>query len=184
MQTPTPPPPEETVWNGSPSQWLNANTYLLAIVEAVVLLGIAVYLQAGSLPSSLDFLAANRGTALLVALVLLIVPLYTAVRAYLLTSSIKYQVTTERIISTTGVFSTKTNNLELYRVDDLQVAQPFSLRLLGLGNIDVLTSDRTTPEMTLTGITHSQELRDKMRKYVEACRDRKRTRVLDLEQLH
>jgi uncharacterized membrane protein YdbT with pleckstrin-like domain len=178
----TTPPPEDTVWQGSPSQWLNGNTYLLSALAALVLIAAAIYVQASQVPAGVAFLATHKDESTLFLLVLLLVPLFFVVRAYIVTRSIRYQLTTERIITTTGVFSTKTDNLELYRVDDIAVQQPFSLRLLGLANIAATTSDRTTPNMVLVAIPRSQELRDQMRKYVEVCRDRKRTRVLDVDQ--
>ncbi len=180
----TTPPPEETVWQGSPSQWLNGNTYAISAFVALLLIAAAIYVQVAAVPAGLDFVVGRKGETALVLLALLLVPAFFVLRAYIVTRSIRYQLTTERIICTTGVLSTKTDNLELYRVDDIVVLRPFSLRLLGLGNLLVTTSDRTTPNMLLAAVPSSQELRDKMRKYIEACRDRKRTRVLDLEQLH
>ncbi len=37
------------------------------------------------------------------------------------------------------------NELELYRVKDIVLNEPFLLRLVGLSNIVLVTSDRSTP---------------------------------------
>lgn len=180
MQASLPNPPEDTVWQGSPSQWLNFGTYFLSALGAIALIAGAIYLQVtppGALPG---FLRENKSTAALVLVVLLAVPLFFAVRSFIITRSVRYHLTTERVLVTTGVFSKHTHNLELYRVDDLEVTQPFLLRLVGRGNLLARTSDRTSPELVLSAIPEPQVLRDQLRKHVEACRDRKRTRVLDL----
>jgi hypothetical protein len=90
-------------------------------------------------------------------------------------------LTSQRIRVTTGVFSRRTEDLELYRVDDLILTEPFLLRLVGRGNVIAMSSDRTTPQLVLEAVPQALSLRDKMRHYVEICRERKRTRVLDME---
>jgi uncharacterized membrane protein YdbT with pleckstrin-like domain len=113
-----------------------------------------------------------------------LVPLIAILRAYLLTRTTKYTLTTERILLVSGILSRHTENLELYRVDDLKVDQPFFLRLVGRANIVMVTSDRTTAELTLAALLNTTTLRDDIRKHVEACRDRKRTRVVDMDVDH
>lgn len=180
MQASVPAAPEETVWRGSPSLWLHFGTFVLSAVVAIVLIAGAVYLQSTPSRNLPDFLRDGKGTASIALAVLLAVPAFFALRRYIITRSIRYQITTERVLVTTGIFSKKTDNLELYRVDDLEVAQPFLLRLVGRGNVAARTSDRTTPTLVLSALPDPLALRDRMRKYVEACRDRKRTRVLDM----
>ncbi|MHB1134814.1 MAG: PH domain-containing protein [Chloroflexota bacterium] len=169
---------EEAVWEGTPSQWLNLGTYLTTGLAAIILLGTAVYVQVGNPPA---FLAPYAGTVSLLLAVLALVPLFLAVRGYLVTRTTHYELTSERILTTVGVFSRETNNLELYRVDDIEVNQPFLLRLVSRGNIVVSTSDRTNQRLVLEALSNSQSLRDTMRKYIEICRDRKRTRVVDMD---
>ena len=177
-ETPAGPAPEEsTVWEGSPSQWMNFGTYFLW-GAALVVLGIgAGYLRWGT-PGFLGSWGRPIG---LVLAVLLVVPLFVVLRAYLLTRTTRYKLTSERILSSAGILSRRTDNLELYRVDDLNVLQPFFMRLVGRANLVIVTSDRTTPEMTLAGLPNTQALRDEVRKHVEICRDRKRTRVVDMD---
>ncbi len=109
----------------------------------------------------------------------LIVPIFYALWKYIVVRCTKYVVTTERIKVTTGVFSKKTEYLELYRVNDLVFDQPFLLRIFSVGNLRLNTSDPSTPELILQAIPASEELLNEIRKHIEIQRDKKRARVVD-----
>jgi hypothetical protein len=177
-QQPPAPPPEETVWEGSPSHWMRFGTYLLAVLFVAALGAGALYLRSDHPPTFLGSWARPAG---LVLAGMTIIPLIVILRAFILTRCIKYRLTSQRILASSGVFSRKTDNLELYRVEDLKLLQPFFLRLVGRGSIGVVASDPTNPTMLLAGLPNVEHLRDDLRKHVEACRDRKRTRVLDMD---
>ncbi len=100
---------------------------------------------------------------------------------WLKTRNRKFEITNERIIETNGVFSRKTSELELYRVKDLQLEEPFFLRLVKLSNIQMLTSDRTNPVYSIPGIPNGVVLKEKLRKAIEHRRDVKRVRETDFE---
>ena len=68
---------------------------------------------------------------------------------YLKTKFTRYEITTQRIIFHSGVFSRRREELELYRVKDYRVIAPLLYRMFGLENVILETSDRTTPEITL-----------------------------------
>lgn len=111
---------------------------------------------------------------------LLLLPIPWALVRWVQRRNHRIEITTERLRLTRGVFSRRTDELELYRVRDLTFVQPFMLRLFGCGNLVLTTGDATTPELTLEGIPGDQGLRDSLRSAVESCRDRKRARVAEL----
>lgn len=111
----------------------------------------------------------------------LLVPIGFAVARYLQTKSKLYELTTERLKITQGVFSKTTSTVELYRVKDIEVRQPFWYRLLSLENLYVTTSDVSSPFLLLDAIAVSAGLPDKLRNQVEAIRVQKRVREIDLE---
>jgi hypothetical protein len=71
--------------------------------------------------------------------------------------------------------------MELYRVRDYKVERPFFLRLFSLGNVILMTSDKTTPTVVISAIKKSEEGREKIRPLVEARRDAKKVREIDFE---
>jgi uncharacterized membrane protein YdbT with pleckstrin-like domain len=80
-----------------------------------------------------------------------------------------------------GVFSKTTSELELYRVKDTQFEQPFFLRLFGLGNVLLISTDATTPIVKIEAIANAHELRENIRRFVEERRDAKRVRNVEME---
>jgi uncharacterized membrane protein YdbT with pleckstrin-like domain len=124
----------------------------------------------------------NFGVYLLCALFCwLIVPIFIALARYLQTKNKIYELTTERLKMTQGVFSKLTDTLELYRVKDLETRQPFWYRLVGVENIQINTSDVSTPFVFIEAIPSTVGLDDKLRNQVEAVRMQKRVREIDIE---
>lgn len=111
----------------------------------------------------------------------LVFPLFFALARYLQTKNRVYDLTTERLKITQGVFSKATSTIELYRVKDIEVRQPFFYRMLGVENLHISTSDVSTPHLFLDAIPIAVGLPDKLRHQVEAVRVQKRVREIDLE---
>jgi uncharacterized membrane protein YdbT with pleckstrin-like domain len=111
----------------------------------------------------------------------LIVPIFIALARYLQTKCKIYELTTERLKITEGVFSKVTDTLELYRVKDLETQQQFLHRLAGIENIQINTSDLSTPFVLVEAIPSSVGFGDKLRNQVEIIRTQKRVRELDVE---
>jgi uncharacterized membrane protein YdbT with pleckstrin-like domain len=111
----------------------------------------------------------------------LIVPIFIAVARYLKTKNKIYELTTERLKITEGVFSKVTDTLELYRVKDLETRQPFLHRLVSLENVQLNTSDASSPFIFIDAIPCSFGLADKIRNQVEIIRQQKGVREIDVE---
>jgi membrane protein YdbS with pleckstrin-like domain len=112
---------------------------------------------------------------------LLVLPIPWAIAHWLKVKCRTYTLTTERLIIESGVFSKTQDTLELYRVRDLQITEPFFLRLFGLQNIHLLATDLTTGNLMLDYIPSSLNLRDQFREHIEACRGRKGVREVGLD---
>lgn len=111
----------------------------------------------------------------------LIVPIFLALARYLQTRNHVYELTSERLKITQGVFSKASSTVELYRVKDIEVRQPFLSRLLGMENIHITTSDISSPFLLFDAIPIAAGLPDKLRNQVEIIRVQKRVREIDLE---
>ena len=114
-------------------------------------------------------------------LCLLVIPIPWAIYRWLAVKTTKYELTTERLITKRGIFSVDTDTLELYRVHDMAVTQPFFQRVLGLKTLQLVTGDTTSPRVLIDYIPASLNLQDTIRKQVEECRMRKRVRTVDIE---
>jgi uncharacterized membrane protein YdbT with pleckstrin-like domain len=154
---------ESLVWKGSPSQWTNFGVYLLCIL-----------LTAGVITA---YFFTAIGPIVLYALAL---PLILAFAFWVGTRTHVYQITTERVLETTGLLSRHTSELELYRVRDYDVDEPFWLRLVGCGNIIISSADRSTPELLLRAVPHATTLKDKIRTHTEIMRQRRGVRDIEI----
>lgn len=122
----------------------------------------------------------NLGVFLLCLITcVLVVPIFIAFWKYLIVKCRKYELTTERLRVSDGIFSRKIDELELYRVKDVSIEQPFFLRIFRLENIFMTTSDPSSPQRVLDYIPQKIQLGNKLRKQVDIRRDAKGVRELD-----
>src|ERR1700730_17424844 len=111
----------------------------------------------------------------------LIVPIFIALARFLQTKNKIYELTTERLKMTEGVLSKVTDTLELYRVKDIETRQPFLYRLVRIENVQLNTSDASSPFVLAEAIPHQVGLADKIRNQVETIRQQKGVREIDVE---
>ena len=94
----------------------------------------------------------------------LIIPLIMMIVRILQTKYTKTTITTKEIVTEHGVLSKKVDELLLKRVTDVQMSQPLWLRIFGLSNLILASTDVSNPTLTIKGIPNGkqvwQELRD------------------------
>jgi hypothetical protein len=76
----------------------------------------------------------------LLGYLLLIFPLLSLFRDVLIWSNRKYVVTDRRVIQLAGVFNKNVTDSSLDKVNDVKLTQSFMGRMLGYGNIEILTA--------------------------------------------
>jgi membrane protein YdbS with pleckstrin-like domain len=99
---------------------------------------------------------------------------------YLQIEFIKYRLSNQRLFITTGILSRKTVETELFRVRDISVHQSLIERMIGIGTIHALTTDKDIPEMYFRGINEPLKIKEVLRQHVMEARQRTRTRDLDV----
>ena len=162
---------EEIVWRGSSSQVKNISAFVVCGLGLCVLLVVFA------------FLWANESTRAFSPYILMpaIVPIFIVLARFLQTKNKVYELTTERLKITEGVFNKVTETLELYRVKDLETRQPFWQRVFRVENIHINTSDVSTPFVLIDAVPQKVGLADKIRNAVETIRMQKKVRELDIE---
>ena len=101
---------------------------------------------------------------------------------YLVVRTEVFELTTERLRISHGVINQRIDEIELYRVKDIQMERPWWMRLTGLASIMLETSDRSIPRLVIPAIRGGEGLREILRKNVELQRDRKRVRETDFDE--
>lgn len=157
---------EDTIWKGTSSQWKNCGAFALLIASVPVSIALHLWLK-------------DKGVGLWIYLLVLVAALFALWKWAQLKTTV-FQLTNERLITTSGILTKITNMLELYRVRDLKTVQPLWLRLLGLQNIEIYTADASSAEVNLEFVDASLNLPDRVRQSVEACRLRKNVRTMDI----
>ncbi|HOB41976.1 MAG: PH domain-containing protein [Bacillota bacterium] len=71
-----------------------------------------------------------------------------------------YVVTNQRILITTGLLGRKEEQIDLARVKDIRMTQGLSDRIMGIGQIEIISTDPSTPEFRLVGVKDPQRVRD------------------------
>jgi len=123
----------------------------------------------------------NLGTYVVCGLLsFLVIPVFYAIWRWIETRCFRYTVTDQRIRLTQGVFSKRTDSLELYRVKDVVLIEPLWLRLFGLGNVELRTSDVSSLLLVLRAVPEPAALREKVLLAAEARRDAKGVREMDV----
>ena len=117
------------------------------------------------------------------ALLIAVLTLGLAFIYFLLQSrSTTYKVTTKRVLVERGLLSKRLEQVDAYRIKDFVVDRPFGQRLLGTGNIQLLTMDATTPTIELRGLgADVVALYERLRAAAEADRGRRGVRIVDNE---
>ena len=166
-RSPIPQSTEQTVWQGSPSQAVNLPVYMTLGIGVLVATIALLFLRANTLPSATDDLNARSVYPWIIVVIWVICGI-GALSTYLKVSTTKYVLTTERLRVTTGILSTVTEDLELRRVRDSIILRPFWARLAGLGEVQILSADSSTPRVVLRAIKDPDGVQSKIRSMVQA----------------
>lgn len=111
---------------------------------------------------------------------LLVLPIPFAIYRYLKIATTRYTLTTQRLRWQWGILSRQTEEVELYRVRDTGLIQPFIQRLVGLGTIEVTSTDERTPVITLAAIKDAEGVREHFRNATETMRRARGVRDIDV----
>lgn len=168
--TETPSPQESLLWQGGPSQWLGFRTYFLtAILLSLIVAAAWAMNRYTSWHIPWTWPLAAGAIALMPGLV-----------RWAAIASVRYTLTSERLLTTTGLMTQRTDELELYRVRDTFLLRPVWGRLLNYGHITIKSSDLSSPELVLVAIAKPQSLHDRIRRQVEIMRQTKQVHELDV----
>ena len=75
-----------------------------------------------------------------------------------------YRITNDRIEFEHGIFSKSVQNIDMWRVHDIDFNQSFIQRVFGLGRVHVETSDKDIPIMDIGPIKGARDLYNKLKK--------------------
>jgi len=92
---------------------------------------------------------------------------------------IYYEVTPDRIEWGRGIFDRKVDNLDMFRVIDLNMRRSIFDVIFGIGSVKLITTDKTDPEFAFEKVRHCRLLYDVIKK--ASLEADKQNRVIHME---
>jgi membrane protein YdbS with pleckstrin-like domain len=158
---------EETpLWKGGFSWKAMLGYWLLAVVATIVAIVVAV------IGAAVPPVPIAAGVIVLV-LWLFVVGYYIYQRV-----SLEYELTNQRLVHHYGILTRVTNRIEVIDIDDIKFTQNLLERFLGVGTIQILSSDVSDPKLVIRGIDDVKQVFALMD---DARRDERRKRGMYIE---
>ena len=82
-----------------------------------------------------------------------------------------------------GVFSVLTREIHYFRIKSVRWEQPFFLRIFGLSNVVLVTSDPLIPMLRIYGVPSGEELKDRIKEEVSVWRRERTVKEQDIHPL-
>ena len=158
------PQEEKDVLSFRPTLKMYLGRILLALLVAAAAVALSFAVKASP---TLDRIIIIAGLA--IALFLILTVLY---KKY----SILYRLSTQRLFLVRGLVSRKIEELELFRVRDIQVVQSFWQRILKFGRMTVFSTDASAPKFEMLGVANPLKVKDAIRVHFRTARLRERVR--------
>ncbi len=164
---------ERNLWEGGYSPKAMIGVWVTLAIVSFAILGLAVILTT----------AGTLGVGLPVVLpvvlgIILVIWLIGGVTLLIRRWSVHYSLTSQRFIHRYGILKRTTDRIELIDVDDISFQQGLIERMVGVGTIQVKSSDVTHPELILRGIDPVQQIADTID---NARRQERRRRGIHIE---
>ena len=152
---------EETLWRGRPSKIVLS---MKVMVLALILIGVPILSHwAARHVSDLDMKTKLESWGLYLALVLGFAQLVAIAIGYFRLQGTLYTITNQRVIVERGLLSKSLSEIDLRTIDDTQFFQTVFDRMLGIGNVILVSSDKTAPMFTLRAIRDPRGVRETIR---------------------
>ncbi|MGN6545971.1 MAG: PH domain-containing protein [Aureliella sp.] len=135
------PTAERSLWRGGYSAKAMYGTWILSAILSVAAL-VALWFFGDRHPAIWP-----AGLAAIVAWWVIAIGVYLYRRF-----SVHYELTSQRFIHQRGIMVRRTDRIEVIDIDDVSFTQGIVQRMLGVGTINIISSDRSHPQLELDGI--------------------------------
>lgn len=138
--------PEEDLWSGAYSPKAMVGPFVGATL--LVVIGMVAATFAGPV----GWMVVGIGALLLFV--------YLGILLVYRRMSIRYRLTSQRLLRDTGILSRRGDHLLVINIDDVTVHQSIFDRMFNLGTIELNTKDKTTPVVQMLGIENPRHVAD------------------------
>ena len=92
----------------------------------------------------------------------------------------RYAMSKDRLFFSVGFFSVRDEEVLLYRIRDISIKRTLWQRIFGVGSINVVSADKSTPELILKNVKHPTDVKERLHENVENAKLRRRMRVNEM----
>ena len=89
----------------------------------------------------------------------------------------RYSLSEDRLFVSVGLLNIKDDEILLYRVRDIDTSRSLWQRMFGVGTVNVISSDKTMPNLVLKNIKDPVFVKELIHKQVEEMKIKRRVRV-------
>lgn len=89
----------------------------------------------------------------------------------------RYRLSEDRLFVETGFLNIRQEEVLLYRIRDITLTIHLGQRIFGVGSVLLMSSDKTTPQLTLKNIKNPREVKELIHRQVEEAKIKRRMRV-------
>ena len=89
----------------------------------------------------------------------------------------RYAMSEDRLFTSVGFLNIKDDEVLLYRVRDIASSRSFWQRIFGVGTINVLSSDKSMPNLVLKNVKDPVAVKEMIHQQVEKVKIERRVRV-------
>ena len=89
----------------------------------------------------------------------------------------RYALSEDRLFLSQGFLNIQDDEVLLYRVRDIDSSRTLWQRIFGVGTINILSSDKSMPNLVLKNIRHPLEVKELIHQQVEKVKIERRVRV-------
>lgn len=137
----------------------------ITFAALMVVIGIALLLT----PILIGTLGSGWPPAI-VTIICIVLGLALPFSPMIFTRTVRYRITSYRIDFEHGIVNKNIDTMELWHVDDISYHQSLADRLLNVGNIIVLSDDKSTPRLELKGLPNARPIFDSLKDRVIAVK--------------
>jgi len=157
--------PEKELWSGSYSPKAMIGPFIGAGIIAILAL------VGGSFAGPIGWIVAGIASLLIFA--------YLGILLAYRHMSIRYRLTSQRLLRDTGILTRTGDHLLVVNIDDVTVHQTVFDRMFGLGTIKLNTKDTTTPVLLMQGIENPRHVADMIDEVRRTERNRRGLYTMD-----
>ena len=92
----------------------------------------------------------------------------------------RYALSEDRLFCEKGFLNLKSDEVLLYRVQDLELTMTLGQRLFGVGTVCVHSTDKSIPHLDLKNIKNPRMVKELIHSNVEAAKDKRRMRTTEV----